>query len=201
MSQSISEQRIAIIKDVLKLIPKIHVQKGQYCKLPLKHVAEPCFLPEEGCIIIGKSLQKQLNGNTLKYCQACALGSMFLSYVRVYNKVKTPNQEWLDIDYRNIPSPLRKIFSRNQLAIIEGVFEGDLIGNKYTKNDVIKIRNLCRCCYNDFGSNNASNRLIKICKNMIRNKGIFKFPTKVVQLSNLIYDDNLKPKDLEHLYK
>lgn len=178
MDQDIIEQRIAIVKDVLELIKLINVGQGMYVYHGnfenLDHNA---------------SLRDSMTPSFLRECKTCAVGSMFLGYVRLYNKATVRECNWIghNFDSRYIPDPLKRIFGVRELAIIEAAFEGRIFGNKTDEFEDHEVSFINHCglelCnkYSD-----SKMRLKYICKNIIRNKGSFKFPRDITRKVNSV---------------
>lgn len=123
-------------------------------------------------------------------CEACALGSMFISSIRLGNSFELKTKRNLRLsgecvlgDPHKIERPrLRKYFSPQQLSSIESAFMSSSyidkkVGNigqrrKYRNklDSAINYRVNCNL-YMDRDDDKA---LIKIMKNIIENKGLFK---------------------------
>lgn len=103
-------------------------------------------------------------------CEVCALGSIFVSAVNLYDDVELKDGEEATSVFETLDlSPLSKYFSPTSLAFIECCFEGedsahwcDIDG----KESAIGI-----AYHRSFRS--SKERLIAIMKNIVRNKGNF----------------------------
>lgn len=176
MSPDIIAQRIAIAKDVLQLIKLINVTPGCYI-----------YHKDYGSLDHSLPLKESMDPKFLRSCNTCAIGGMFLGYVRLYNSATVKDCRWLGRDYdeQNIPKPLLEIFGIRQLAIIEAAFEGKIYGDKgiydfeFTELNFI---NLCGQRWNNKYS--PHDRLKYICLNIIRNKGYFIFPRDIAREAN-----------------
>ena len=127
-------------------------------------------------------------------CEACAIGACFLSIVNKINKLDIGNSE-KEFSLREIYCHLIKVFSKQQIILIENSFEcgsGGLRINGY--NGKLKFNQLVigRGVYNElkdtkisydllnkaisFGRNyqKSEDRLVAIMKNIIKNNGVFK---------------------------
>ena len=124
--------------------------------------------------------------NKLNKCQVCALGSLFVSSVSLYNGVSWNLRPDFDDSlmhntFENIDeSPLLKYFSREQLALIESTFENNE-GALYPSSDSEAV--LSRAFYGKY--RNDKDRLIGIMKNIINNDGTFD-PRKDLSVDDVI---------------
>jgi len=119
---------------------------------------------------------KDLMGNDMYTCQACAKGSLFMSYVGRVNECKFEAAATIDNDDIDDTAhmKLREIFSKEQLDLIETAFEG---GSYLRVNDDIQKREAAlRHIYRKY--DNEDERLLAICQNIIDNDGKFK-PEKI----------------------
>ncbi len=141
------EMRIRIAQDALKQINMVNPSAGVYCMFPYA-------LPAN------ESLQKFLIEQHPP-CDVCALGSLFLSNIRINNKFNTDkiNQHSM-IGRDDILASLREYFDYDELDEIEKAFEG----------------NCGERDYNYFVADypEDSVRLELILNNIIDNKGAFK---------------------------
>lgn len=155
----------------------------------LRMIRNQSLYPEQGTYItafFGEfDLLKTVSSKT---CQACALGSMFVSFVlrRKCEGVRFiyyPQEYCSCIGGETVVQHLSKYFSKRQLILIESAFEcGDVvvINTPASAECQLTIKNLPKkkdvqkaisfgCDYpNDFA------RLEAIMKNIIQNKGTFK---------------------------
>jgi len=171
-----SEKRVAIAKDIIKQISKgkIKPKEGLYIHIKNKKKINNEDIP----------LDSVFSNNT---CQACALGSCFISLVNLGDNLRLSDIEgsesafyrsWsieaLQDDY-NWRKYLRRAFTPRQLSLIESAFEKRGITDEkdtltfWNVNDVTsKAKEFGRTYKKD------NERLIGICKNIIANKGTFK---------------------------
>lgn len=181
-----AQKAVAIAKDVCK---RLKIQK-----LNVKRANGYVHRKSGFRFTFEKSLQEQIDA-VESQCQVCALGGMFLSYVRLFNNVD------ITYDMRNfspIADKLGKVFSHKTLALIEGVFErrivnGQCISNRFLKyidsdieeeyegrvrsyhdNIVEDAKNKTNCVLSKKEKSEAV--LLAICKNIIRNNGKFILP-------------------------
>lgn len=109
-------------------------------------------------------------------CKACGLGSLFLSLCK-FNDNITYEQAmgclWKDFNIKYLTIQFEKLFSLEQLYLIECCYEGNDYGSRYgwTKNhdNVNDIAYSYKDIFPD-----PVDRLFAIVHNMIRNNGIFK---------------------------
>jgi hypothetical protein len=104
-----------------------------------------------------------------KTCEVCAKGGLFASYI---GRVNNFSNECLGNEEDNeAHKKLLEVFTLRQLAIIEYAFEGSQYINSVSiPNDMQK--KLEGFYDENFGDDDQ--RLIKICENIIKNKGTFK---------------------------
>lgn len=120
------------------------------------------FISYQGC----KIDQKLVNTTT---CQVCAKGGLFASYI---GRVNNFSDECLGNHERNeAHKKLLEVFTLRQLAIIEYAFEGTqyIYSVSLTTDMEDKLEEFYEENYED-----DDQRLIKICENIIKNKGTFK---------------------------
>lgn len=155
-----AQMRVAIAKDVIEHVKakKIVATQGVFCK-PVRGHGYLCqtFNGDE----IGKDLRAILP-TVAKQCDVCAKGALFYAHVMRFNNVKTP--EW--IRNKEVCAPLAKYFAGSQLKIIDRYFETSdvIMGQKRRTEDAIEYQRKYPV---------ASNRLIAIMRNIIKNKGTF----------------------------
>lgn len=115
---------------------------------------------------VGEINQERVN--TLG-CEVCAKGGLFASYI---GRVNNFSDDCLGNDEDNLAhKKLREIFTLRQLAIIEYAFEGTQY--IYSVNIPHDTQNKLEDFYIE-NSGDDDQRLIKICENIIKNKGTFK---------------------------
>lgn len=174
------EMRVAIAKDVLKQLAanKIVASQGVWLK-DSKLSDLPAYANErynkEGI----KKLDVCEYVNAINKCRVCALGSIFLSSVKLYNNVYMSSTKDPEIEAANFfedlsSSPLKRYFSANQLRYIEATFEG-LDGVHHP--NTFKEENYARAFHDLFPS--TAERLKAIMQNIIENNGTFKPETYV----------------------
>lgn len=183
MERNNRKKAVALAQDVLKNLHLIKVINKNYCL----RKTDPEGIKENDSI--RPKIDKLANG-----CCVCALGSLFLSYARLYNQVKlsnlreNPKSNWrlknyfltgnkdctIDLDYDFLNSKLSNIFTQKQIDLIEQAFEiGEVFsGSGNTHGDQEKTAV-------EFGKRykNPRDRLIAIMKNIIKNDGVFTPPS------------------------
>lgn len=110
--------------------------------------------------------QTRVNATT---CEVCAKGGLLASYI---GRVNNFNDECLGNDEDNeAHKKLLELFTLRQLAIIEYAFEGSQY--IYSVSLTTDMENKLEDFY-DENYKDDDQRLIKICENIIKNKGTFK---------------------------
>lgn len=169
------ERRIAILKDALA-----QVKRGYYISTcgsvwDLDGILDK----KEEKLYKGKDLQKVLTLEFLKQnnCEVCQRGALLLSTIRKENSFKVEYIEDLsDVDNGSFDPEskgdkrLLKLFSAEQIAMMESAFEGCFFNNEIHTN----CHKLSKAI--EFGElyKEARERQIAILKNAIKNNGIFK---------------------------
>jgi len=172
------EQKVAIAKDVLQQIKvkTIIPTTGTYCALDLDWT-DPLL-----------ELDVQSNFNQLKNfeCSVCALGAMMVSNVKFNNNFTFEKLNRSNSDV--FVNTLEKYFERYELALIEFAFESwdieDLIEDGEIKNGILSnesyifhglnYEEIEKACDFNRNINDESERMVRIMKNIIKNKGEFK---------------------------
>lgn len=178
------EKRIAIAKDVIKRI-----------KLGKLRVAHQGYFDRNKEFPIYGSLQKQIEKAEAN-CRVCAMGGMLLSYARLYNEVRCESLVPAGLNlFEHIASQLKGVFTNRTLAIIEGVFEGEVYNEEAISPEwkssvekkaiILRInkkiedyRETVNAKYNKTKKGKMTRSafvLLKICENIIRNDGKFSF--------------------------
>jgi len=176
------EMRIAIAKDVLKQLnaKKIIAASGTWItdsKMP--------DLDEYVCDLQNKGERKfdvKNYVNKVNQCEVCALGSLFVSAVNLYNNVyistdknSNPQDQVWNIFTNLSSSPLKRYFSVAQLKYIEAAYEG-LAGEHIPADE--RSEKYAEAFYLAHSNNNE--RLRGIMQNIIDNNGTFKPETSLV---------------------
>lgn len=174
-----SEKRVAVAKDVLKQLAarKIKASPGVYLHAELKKGAPGRESDGgDGYSELTGSLQDHLT-TKVKRCEVCALGAAFVSYVRLFNKVNIGDETDTyggaiegyysdlggEINAYRPELQLKRIFSMDQLDLMEAAFEGERGPQAYSESFAF---------YKKYRT--PTKRLEGIMRNIIKNKGTFK---------------------------
>lgn len=119
LTREVRAKRVAVMADVIKQLDRMDT--------PLK-VARGIYLAGQGDIAeIGPGGLQPHVDYVQKYCKACMLGSMFLSFARVFNGVPSDvvggGQNFIAVDDSDLRSSLRDAFGACDLDEIESAFE------------------------------------------------------------------------------
>lgn len=166
-----AEKRVVIAKDCIKRIRFEQI-------IPDKGV-----LIDRGTCSLEGSISETVNYNEDFYCDGCAKGGLFISYIGRVNDFNF--QEIGNYGHEHDSNPMQKlleIFSEDQLSLIEAAFEDGQVINYYANGNKIDVgigfdtHTLMMERAEDFshGFEYAEYRLIAICENIIENKGTFK---------------------------
>ncbi len=119
-------------------------------------------------------LKQQLSNPEFR-CDACAKGSLFLSFIGIVNNYESLEIQ-SDLRHKSM-NLLSNIFSLYQLALIETAFEGAPMNWNYDANlsdkDIDKAMQFRRLQKETNSDTKDKLNLIAICKNIIKNKGTF----------------------------
>jgi hypothetical protein len=161
------QQRVAIAKDVLRTIRFYrHVGGCGYWSLPT-----------DIAISIPKNTSLQDHLPKPKDCGVCALGAAMLSYVKLFNKVKTDvlfNEHGVVVvESDTTINVLKRCFSRTQLVDIEAAFEQR--ANPISMTGAMHDKELFREKAEAFGRRypDSRKRLRAIMLNIVKNSGTF----------------------------
>ena len=171
-AKSKSEQRIAVAKDVIASIKSgfYKAETGTYfAVINLKKEIE------SPPIKLDKAISELKNKGAS--CEVCGIGGCFTSLIKLGNNAKTEDFLGASIDnYDGIHDDdmrvlLRKVFSSQQLTLIECAFERTTI-----LEDKIGVRHKLKENAADFGCQYDSDkdRLLAIMQNIVHNNGTFK---------------------------
>lgn len=124
------------------------------------------------------SVQKLFENKTLKKCNVCALGGLFMSCTVLNNKTKVEDLDDAadnlgdcisDDDYK-MSNGLKSFFSYNQLTLIETYFEGNNGWFLNCDNDEKRVDHIDK--FNEKYPKDMD-RLKNIMKNIVENNGTF----------------------------
>ncbi len=162
-----AEKRVIIAKDALDQIRKAKFtpMSRNWC------VIDDSLISVDGTC----SAQPTVLGDDFR-CKGCALGSLFISSIRLRNNETINNllnASWgLDAMIRNDETELNKIFSKKQLTLIERTFEFGRggFGRSESDKESVDIYNF----YMEYPED--TDRLVAILNNIVKNKGTFVLP-------------------------
>lgn len=111
----------------------------------------------------------------IKNCECCAKGALFLGYIGRVNEMTVGEIEDESSHNSAEMQKLLKIFDDYQLSLIETAFEGHQVIARDSKREWIEIEEEVFERAVNFYENYRfpKDRLIAICKNLIKNKGTF----------------------------
>jgi hypothetical protein len=199
-----NERRVAIARDVLFQIraEKINPESGVWLesddpllldvKVPIAAHKEPWqrTVKEEKQVkeVRAEVMPTQIRDHDLAPCNACALGAMFYSYIQKENHVKVadlldePGSPLLVGSYYSFREKLLKVFTEDQMALIENAFEQGQ-GGLMDHEGKGRQWELTRLAAEIFGQRyyKDDERLKQIMRNIIRNDGQFVPPRWAVR--------------------
>lgn len=144
----------------------------------IKRILAGQFIPATDWFVIfdTKNIQNQSVKEMVEKkekCQVCAKGALFLSFIKNRNNYKTDRileaGNCVELDSIEMMM-LSRIFSTKQLTLIETAYEGE----HYCWNDRLTEdeEDACIRYYSKYRT--SRDRLLSICKNIIKNNGEFK---------------------------
>jgi hypothetical protein len=188
-----NEKAVLVAKDVLKQIKlKKYIPKvGSYIKRSDDYSLKALGLKKKDDV--------KNNFDKIPPCRVCVLGSMLLSCTNLGNRLTFSDVDIINgdrIDNLNKPKIKKlfnSIFDAYQLLLIENAFEKpseiadryakNILGLKLSEEDFDKCENFYYKYNNNNNNNNntgynydypaASERMVAICENIIKNKGTF----------------------------
>jgi hypothetical protein len=185
-----NQMRVAIAKDVIsqiktrKIIPQVGVWMEDPKMGSLEEIVsdgvERYLESDDTCRLMPFPAQDYTK--KVKNCRVCALGSIFVSSVNLFNGVEFDNGEEVYDCFENLKSsPLNRYFSAEELALIEGCFEGDdgLHADRLNTRD----RGVAIAFTSKYPI--VKKRLEAIMNNIIKNDGLFK-PEQEITKENLL---------------
>lgn len=162
MALSSTEKRIAIAKDVIKQARYLKLSPTYYINMvPICNYIDK--LEEKGK---GYDSNAQKHLKELRKCEVCALGSMLLSHIKLYNSVNITD---ITSEFECIED-FMPYFTEKQLTSIELAFMGVMVRfgsislTEEEFNHCVQWRSLIR---------DEKQRVIAIMKNIIKNNGEF----------------------------
>jgi hypothetical protein len=164
---------VKIAKDVLQ-----QLRLGRYIATQGTYVQ--VVTPEDGCldpdftnIDMSQSFQKFFKQNKEATCDVCALGSAFVSLVNIENKCSVEDIQ----DTNKLFDRLVKYFGNENIALMESAFE---VRNMNSNTDDIDYEMLVAAAEWGNRYDDPTVRLRAIMLNVIRNRGDFKLPKKML---------------------
>lgn len=180
-----NEKAVLVAKDVLKQIKlkKYIPNAGSY----IKRSDDYDSLKALG---LKKKDDVRNNFDKIPPCRVCALGSMLLSCTNLGNRLTFSDVDIItgskidSLDKPKIKKLFNSIFDAYQLLLIENAFEKpsvssdryakDILGLKLSNEDFDKCLNFYYKYNTGYNYDySASERMVAICKNIIKNKGRF----------------------------
>ena len=180
-----NEKAVLVAKDVLMQIKlkKYIPNAGSYIKGSVDY---------DSLKALGLKKKDDVKNNFDKIppCKVCALGSMLLSCTNLGNRLTFSDVDIINSSVYNLDKPKIKklfnsIFDAYQLLLIENAFEKpsnsidryakNILGLKLSEEDFDKCYNFYRKYNSGYFNDKSSNseRMVAICKNIIKNKGRF----------------------------
>ncbi len=202
-SLSKAEKRVAIAKDCIQQLElkKIRATQGTYFQAKVKldskeHTSLPYYSSTPVTeTVVDTDMQVQKVVQSMKSCNACALGTVFACTVGIANKLKindlnkdyeSTQLDGIAFDGSTMYDYLRGFFTTKQLTMIECAFEKyDTMGERSEAGHANQLASAL------FGRKypSAKARMIAIMKNVIKNGGEFVVPAEaVVHAKKLLRD-------------
>jgi hypothetical protein len=185
MRKTKEQRRLAIIDDAIKQLTIeegiFKAVTGYYLQIPSAEFRAKMYDPRNW----GwkeTSMKDVLCEAPAKSCEICAQGGIFLSFIRLENKISVAQAMNVRWDTAKLAEYVKVLFDKNQMLLIEQYYE---MWNTDTreKNKMYKkeIYNWFRQQKKLFDSNTSDSRirnanalrLLAILHNMKKNKGIF----------------------------
>lgn len=172
-------QRVAIAKDTLEQIKQKFYRPMKDTYLELDFSDNTNEMRGEQVPVKLDELFRKLKEERSK-CEVCGIGACFVSLVNLGDEVITKKafesevvEDMDSVDDDFMRKKLRKVFTSNQLALIECAFEKDFTFDDKSKAGVPRKK---REAASEFGEAyyDHTDRLVAIMKNIIKNDGTFK---------------------------
>lgn len=173
-----AEKRIAIANDILKQIKahKYDIQKGTWLEVDPAGNESPGAGENNSKIIQAALLggRKTIVIDTpAANCTCCAVGAACASAIRLFNQDTIPGsiEKGFEMDgYDEGMKILEKYFPKAQVDLLEAAFEQRTDSHHRNAKD----ESLGKAVFFGNYEDNDTERLVAICKNIIKNKGTFK---------------------------
>lgn len=168
LSKTKPQQRVALAKDALKWLKDdlIKAETGTVCELDFDDAPRGDQVQP---YLIKAIKNKDLN------CDVCLRGALLLAAVFRNNHFTCDELEWSSGMYsptNRVDQRLNKHFSRDQIALMEGAFEGSISPSAHKRLRSAKNREAVLDFCLKYNSDHE--RMVAILKNLIKNKGTFK---------------------------
>ena len=159
------QMAVAVARDVLKHLSVTRVESCTYLSGPVVDLLAD---------VAGEQLQNHVNA-VMAHCDVCALGSMFLSHVRLFDRLTVG--EFLagrvedgnvSVERHDIYKRLVEIFGQHQLDMIECAFEDCDMSNELSQEDEDLACDATAHLGEDYRE-----RLKFIMQNIVDNNGVF----------------------------
>lgn len=165
------KRAIQVAKDVIKQLNAMtyKVTEGSYCTFTATD--------RRKLLALGDNDQLQKTFKEVTNCRVCALGSIFVSGVRLHNNLKLSalkdSSDKTVSEYVGAYKIPKRYFSAKQLALIESAFERETMSGFGMYEGYISTEEFMRAI--EFGERykRPARRLRAIMENVIKNKGKF----------------------------
>ena len=167
-----AQKRVMIAKDVLEQIKtnRYLAESGTWVEPNFSTNSSYCDICDSPEI----SIQDIFKDKTIESCTVCALGGLFMSCINLNNNttLKDFDEEYDDLGAlidgnKKLSNNLNRIFTRDQLILIEQYFEEG--GGYFYRDDDCDLLDSFVDAYPD-----GQDRLKAIMENIVENKGTFK---------------------------
>lgn len=167
-----SELRVAVARDVLiqLRLNRLEAASGTYVCIDTEDV-DPEIV--DAAYDTDQSFQEFFKKNKKVKCEACALGSAFISLVNIENKCSVIDMNQHDDMFKR----LTRSFCVKNMSLMESAFEGNITNHGMPEEDATYEHLKMAAEWGDTYGDDEK-RLRAIMLNIIRNNGDFKVPVK-----------------------
>jgi len=177
------QQRVLVAQDVLAQIKaKRYLASPGTWAIPTYSVPDKNLKEED-------SVQKLFAIKTIKTCNVCALGGLFMSCTNLNNNTTVTELgeacelgDSLEYGDQKLSNGLNRIFTKNQLILIENYFEN--ADGYYAPEATVTMTDHINLFNEKYP--NPQDRLKEIMKNIVENNGTF-VPSKLKVAKELTY--------------
>jgi len=166
-------RRMKMAEDIIKTLAlaktkRFQPMRGAYCLFNIEEADEGGFTGK------GNTQLRDLLPKFEKHCEACAMGALLLSHVRLVNHLTVKEADnrfdgnYINIQDEKIIKVLGGSFSGNDLRVIEAAFEGRNTGYHHLPDEAEENCHRWLVLIPD-----ATKRLRAIMKNIIKHGGEF----------------------------